>query len=365
MLPSKSTSMNASEILDYFLRTCHGQISNIILDFFDSSYIKQQLVDLFENCLENDIGAIQDLAIASLATTTMNLGLTLTDIINFLGIDYIALEMKESIIINELFDVVSDELRIHSSIISRSIINTIILPEKIFSVLKKIVFAADKMTSVNSRNSEILKAIISHSNFINFTKRKEGISATIKFYNDIRNTNFCQKSPFFWEQFASSCIDAKEFDTAKQCLEKAFLCADYIPGFVPFQVETVYAHYLLSKLNYDLTIIKQTSDKIISICIEASEHLLKHYSHSENNHFYIFKVWNIAVDIISVNISDFDSRQLSIILESIIIMNKYFNGFKSINETVFYQQIVGWDVKQNDCIEKIKRYIGKKSIPNR
>jgi len=360
MLPSKfSEFKNISVINEHFLRACHGQISSIVLDLFESSYIKKELTDLFENCLENESSAIQELAIVVLASATMNLGLTLNDIINFLNIDYVVLTMKESPIISELFDITTDDLKIKSSIISRSILYAVISPDKLFSVLKKIVLAADKTTSVNARNVEILKAIISHQNFIIYTKNQHGISATIKFYNDIRNTNFCQKSPFFWEQFASSCIDACEFDIAKQCLETAFLCANNIPGFVPFQVETIYANYLVSKLNNDLSITKLSSEIIISTIDEASKHLLIYYDHADNNHYFIFKVWNTAVIIISENIIGFNLRELSIILEIVMHMNGYYNKFKSNNESSFYKQNAEFEKNMNDCIDSIKCRIKK------
>jgi len=359
VLHSKFESMNTSDIKDYLLQTCHGQISEIVLDLFESSYVKQQLNELFTKYMDNSTNAIQELAIASLATATMNLGLTLTDIINFLNIDYVALEMKENILINELFDIASDELKIKSSIISKNILNTIISPDDLFSVLKKIVITADKMTSVNSRNTELLKAIISHSNFIIYTKNQEGISAIIKFYNDIRNTSFCQKSPFFWEQFASSCIDANQFDMARQCLENAFSFAKCNPGFVPFQIETIYAHYLISKLDCDSNTTKLSSDSIISTIKEASDRLLKHYDHVENSHFFIFKVWDVAVNIISENIDNFNPRELSIVLETMVHMNNYFKNYKSSNESSFYQSIIKWEKNINDCIERIKNYIKK------
>ena len=354
MLHSKFTKINVPEIQDYFLRICHGQISSIVLDLFESSKIKKELTELFENCLEDESDDIQELAIVALASATMNLGLTLTDIINFLNIDYVILRMRESLIINELFDITLDDLKIKSSIISKSILYSIISPDKLITALIKIVFAADKTTSVNARNIEILKAIISHSNFIDYTKKHRGIPAIKKFYNDIRDTNFCQKSPFFWEQFASSCIDANEFDTAKQCLENAFVCAKTIPGFVPFQVETIYANYLVSKLYNDLAVAKLPSDTIISTVNEVSKHLLKYYNHAENNHFYIFKVWNTAVMIVSENIIDFTQRELSIVLETMIHMNGYYKVFKSEHGSSFYGQNSEWGTRINECIDKIK-----------
>ena len=280
----------------------------------------------------------------------MNLELTLTNLTGFLDIDYVALHLNDSMIINELFDVTTDVLNIRSSIISRKVLYDIINPELLMKVLKKLVFAADKTYITNLRNEEMLKAIVSHSNFIHFTSELRGAAIVKKFYNDIRNTTFCSNSPFFWEQFGSACIDAKDFDTARQCLETALLVAKDIYGFVPFQVETVYADYLVEDLKAKVAVKVLSKGEILPVIVDAHTRILKHYNHKENNHYYVFKVGAKLADVFLENKECFDTRELSILIEKMVMLNKKFQEYQKSSESAFYPNINIWGKKIDECI---------------
>jgi len=354
LLPQKVGTFDIDGIISYLTTDCHSSLSEIVLNLFESSYIKKELVQLFEECINEKTIEIKHLSIASLAASTMNFELKFSDLLNLLNINYIALKLNESTLINELFDVTSDTINIKSSIISKYFLYNIVPPESLFEVLTKIVVAADSTTSVNSRNKEIIKAILSHSNYIFYTHNRIGRDATLKFYNGIRNTFFCKNNHFFWEQFASVCIDSEEYDSAKQCLETALLLTKKIPGFEPFQIKTIYANYLLSELKNKLALSDFGHDSIIDIIKESEKMLSEYYDNPENNHAYVFRTWNIAIEIINNEISNFDKRELSILIETLIKMKRKYDIFAVTSESRFYNQTKEWGVNQNECVSLLK-----------
>lgn len=111
-----------------------------------------------------------------------------------------------------------------SSVVARELLFNIQDISILTNALTTVVQTIGDSYSTNTFYKEILKSILSHSNFVHFVKKDETSAMVIlDFYNSVRNTPFCQNDPLFWEQFASACIDANRFPEAESCLKTAFL----------------------------------------------------------------------------------------------------------------------------------------------
>lgn len=253
----------------------------------------------------------------------MNLDVDFYDIITLLNLDYIVLSAKTNVFINEFFDVYDNDINIRSSIIAKELLYNTVGIHDVLDTIKIIVFALDKLYKVNPSYKNILQNLVSHTHFVPFLKQTNAISAIKNFYNEIRNTSFCsQGNPFFWEQFASVCIDAKDFDEAEQCLSAAFLKAKDIPGFIPFQIETIKARCLIERLLYDSTFSLYDSEKAIQILCDCHERLMKYYDHPDNNINYVFSIGIKYKDFFNLYKDKLDKRQQSIFIEKKSIMIK-------------------------------------------
>lgn len=155
------------------------------------------------------------------------------------------------------------------------------------------------------------------------------------FYDSIRNLHFCQDNTFFWEQFASACIEAKDFNTADQCIENAFAIAKRIPGFIPYHLETVKARYIMEKLLFEIIMGKRPSaEEAICSLKECQERLMKHFYHPDNNVGYVYRVGSKYVEVFENYKKEFDSRQKSIFTEKKVQMLKLMKEQLSSSEVI-------------------------------
>lgn len=321
ILSEQFESTEKSIIMEYLEKKCHSEFSLILLSAFNSSDIKQKIIDNYSKlAVDNNTKIV---VIFALMREVMNLDVDFYDIITLLNLDYIVLSAKTNVFINEFFDVYDNDINIRSSIIAKELLYNTVGIHDVLDTIKIIVFALDKLYKVNPSYKNILQNLVSHTHFVPFLKQTNAISAIKNFYNEIRNTSFCsQGNPFFWEQFASVCIDAKDFDEAEQCLSAAFLKAKDIPGFIPFQIETIKARCLIERLLYDSTFSLYDSEKAIQILCDCHERLMKYYDHPDNNINYVFSIGIKYKDFFNLYKDKLDKRQQSIFIEKKSIMIK-------------------------------------------
>lgn len=278
-------------------RDCHGHFSEILLELFQSNDIHTRLEQEFQQAAtQSSVGKL--IAVALFASVS-NLRLTLTDLLEFLKLDYVKLNLEQSHPIQEFFSTDDGQIRVRSSIIARELLYNIQDPSILTNALTTIIHSINDAYQENISYRELLKSILSHANFVPFlTKNPSTADTVIAFYNSVRNTPFCAHDPLFWEQFASACIDANRFSDAESCLKTAFAKASTIPGYVPYQVETVQARCILLNCLYKLsTGVALSNDEVMEYFNDSYRHLFCYYSHPDNIHSYIFDVSRNYADL--------------------------------------------------------------------
>ena len=129
-------------------------------------------------------------------------------------------------------------------------------------------------------------------------------------YESVRKFKFYRDNPFYWEQYASACIDAGDFDTAKICIKSAYDCAKEKEHFVPFQIETVHARCYLEQAKDN--ICRLSVKEILSDYItEAQRLLLRHYNHVGNNKRYSISIAEKIFDLFEEKKSEFTVEDFS------------------------------------------------------
>ena len=348
------------DAVEFIRFNCKSRISDVIIKLFDSSYIREQLLSLYTRTLQEQDQAFGELSVASLASEVLNLHLSTDDITRLLNIDFVKLKLSDSELINELFDAESGELKVKSSIIARKILQDIIPLESLLRVLKQILIVANNLYTSDQRYEELMKAIVSHANFLYWIQKTEYVSLVKNFYDDLRLlAYFSTRNPFYWEQFASVCIDAKDFVTAKLCLENAFKEAEKIPGFVPFQVETVYARYLVEQLIYDITLGFVAPDMIVSTLMDASKRLIKHYTHPDDEHYHVFRLFNKIVCIFREHLSGMSNRDTLIFLEQMVHFRRLLADYQQESESIYFSDVANWLKNLDETIELSKKHTKK------
>ncbi|SCM82924.1 conserved hypothetical protein [uncultured Sporomusa sp.] len=321
-------------IENYIQNKCHSRFADILLAFYHSSHIKDRISQTWENN-SNEPLPVKRLAILSLMKSVMGIDFNFTEMLNLLKINYASLMAKESEFINEFFNISDDDVIIKSSIIARELLSSVIGLMPLIDTMKEVIVEADKEHHVSGAHYELLKNLVSHSHFRLFRDDPKSKIVVLSFYNSIRNLSFCKDNTFFWEQFASACIEAKEFVTANQCIETAFAIAKGNPRFVPYHIETIKAKCILEKMFFDINSGKRpSSEEAINSLIECHDRLIKYFDHPDNNVGYVFKTGSRYAEVFEIYKHEFDNRQKSIFAEKRVKMLKLMKEQQSSSEII-------------------------------
>lgn len=306
-VPSKNQRLRILEEKIKNEWNCH--FSDILLQLFQSTDIHTRLVREFQQISSNSpVGKLVALALFS---SVSNLRLNLTDFLELLHLDYVKLRLDENHTFQEFFSTEDSQIRVQSSVVARELLFNIQDISILTNALTTVVQTIGDSYSTNTFYKEILKSILSHSNFVHFVKKDETSAMVIlDFYNSVRNTPFCQNDPLFWEQFASACIDANRFPEAESCLKTAFSKASIIPGYVPYQVETVQARYILNAFIYNFSTHTTSAEDVIKCLNSSYEHLFKYYDHPDNILAYVFNVSKSYAEVWKLSKSLLDGNQI-------------------------------------------------------
>lgn len=331
---SNMTDITYSGIENYIQSKCHCHFADMLLDFYESSDIKRRISDTWNQDANNTL-AVKRLAILSLMKSVMGIDFNFTEMLNLLKLDYATIVARESQFINEFFHVNENDVVIKSSIVARELLKSVIGLEALADTMKTAIIEADKEYRVSGKHFELLKNLVSHSHFRLFKEDDKNKEIVSSFYDNIRNLSFCQENTFFWEQFASACIEARDFNTANQCIENAFAIAKRNPKFIPYHVETIKARYILEKLLFDIITGKRPSAEEAICCLkECHERLMKHFYHPDNNVGYVFRVGSKYVEVFNNYENEFDRRQKSIFIEKKVQMLKLMREQLASSEVI-------------------------------
>lgn len=284
------SSMSSEQLLVNRIKIdCHCRFPDTLLALFQSNDISHRLSEAFSNATSKP--GVRDLVHLALFSTYLNLRISLFDMLELLHLDFVQLNLQNNCSVMEFFELGDSSFTISSSIIAKEMLDQVVKLPYLIDVLIKVVNAVGDSYNSNKSRKELLKSILSHSNFIMFLRRSNAPEEIFRFYNQVRNAPFCQNDPLFWEQFASACIDQKNYPAAQSCLTTAFAKAEHIPGYVPYQIATVQARYHLEKCLDEISKNTNTSGQSIieSIC-ECNKYLFKYYSHPDNIKYYIFNI---------------------------------------------------------------------------
>lgn len=314
---SSMKDRSLASVKDYIENECRSRFANILLRAYDSSDIKSRITQLWNESKEKQV-EIRHLAIIALMKAVMGMDLNIAQMLDLLGIDFVLVSGKDSPLINEFFNFDGDDIKIKSSIIAKELLTTVIGLEDLIETMEAIIDKANIEYECNHGYEELLKNLVSHSHFRIFDVTPQSQEFILKFYNDIRNYTFCQNNLFFWEQFASACIDCQNYSTAKRCLQNAYAMAKEKEesGFEPFHVANIEARCIIEELLFNAnTGSKVTAHEAIETLITCHNKLLKYYNNPENNISYTFRVGYKYVDIFKLWKDEFNPREKSIFME--------------------------------------------------
>lgn len=118
---------------------------------------------------------------------------------------------------------------------------------------------------------------------------------------------------------------------------------------------------MLKSAIFDVLNGKCSSSEAIEAISNSFDSILKHYSHPENNLYYVFKVVRFYPIIFNIIKDNMDKRELSIYIEKASIMCRYMDIYLLNNsEDQSIRKVEKWKRNITESIdeakEKLKKY---------
>jgi hypothetical protein len=233
----------------YIRKTHKNEIKNIVLELFEHSKIKDEYNKLINNVVKDY--NMEKLLILSIINKLIPLNLSYDDICFI--IDYrpnISIKVPE---IKELINIQNNSIVIESSILAEQLLKEysksglMKLTEFLIDIMKR----ADEYKE-NRKYNNLKRLLISASNIELIFDKKRHKEMIIKYYENIKNLEYCKNNYFFWLQYGITRLDLEQYDESELCFSNARESIknslDKNRAFDTFQLDTHYARFIIQDL---------------------------------------------------------------------------------------------------------------------
>lgn len=236
---------------DFFRNECHSSLRVILLDLLKSDTIRHRFTELI-NSIKNKRSYYEALVLM-LASPLFEFNLDLDQLAFIFSKQHFhGTHFRNDPVIRELVNIDNGTITLRSSLLAESILVTVIEPEIIVDVLVKVFKSLDAYRNEDNYR-QILKCLLSHQNISRVLNREhpEHIANVIRFFEEIRTTDFCKENEHYWLQYAIAKLFAHDYPSANMFFNNAYAYAEKkqkrIGGTAnyTYQIDNHFARYLL------------------------------------------------------------------------------------------------------------------------
>lgn len=340
----EQTHLSEETRLNLLSNKLEGKFQTILLHLFKEGQIKEK----FENILR-DISSdklVMQILILSFINEILELNFSQDDfniIFNRENIDRILRRRRDDL--GELIDYNSSRLSVKSSIISKALIGSNVVPrEMILDTLLMVTNRLDLLYEGNKKYGDALKNLASASYLSFIFDYTLNSKILIEYYEKIKENKFNKQNLFFWEQYAITCVNIKDFSRAKKYFETSYsLAKKRGRGFSTFQIDNHYARFLLESQIYS-----RNYATALPTFIEAHTLLIKKYISDDiiNDRYYQFRVAIIYKDYYDVFFNTFTEEEKQIFIVRCQEMYDKLKGYVMGRQYQDYRRYID-DCKRN------------------
>lgn len=137
-------------------------------------------------------------------------------------------------------------ITVKSSILAEVILTKVVNSRGIVDTLIKLVKRLDSRRSDKNFRS-ILREILSFSNLRRILSKDtaEYKYNILRFFEEIKNTNYASKNPHYWLQYAIARLEEREYSIADSYFQTAYSFASQIDRFDTYQIDNHYARHVI------------------------------------------------------------------------------------------------------------------------
>lgn len=212
------TKKTKEEKYNLLNKVCERQINYFLLKILEESSVGKKLEDLTKNIL-NDKN-LEKVFLMVLLDNSLALNLSANELVRILQIENLLYQLKLNKNFGELINLEKNKIKIQSSIITEYILKQ----EKLRLKNKMIDLMIEVMKKIdNSNNREynnVKYQLISFTNFQIIIKNAD-TKDYIRYYEEIKNLNYCKINPYFLIQYANVKMSNNEYEAANIYLNNA------------------------------------------------------------------------------------------------------------------------------------------------
>ena len=137
-------------------------------------------------------------------------------------------------------------ITVKSSILAEVILTKVVNSRGIVDTLIKLVKRLDSRRS-DKNFKNILREILSFSNLRRILSKDtaEYKFNILRFFEEIKNTNYATKNPHYWLQYAIARLEEREYPIADSYFQTAYSYANQINGFDTYQIDNHFARHII------------------------------------------------------------------------------------------------------------------------
>lgn len=281
-------NLSDEQKLRFLTKDLKGRFQNILIYIFESKQIKEKFEVILQNISSDKL--LFQIIILSFINKILELNFYFDDfsiIFNCDNIDRIIRKRKNEL--GELIDYSDNQIQVKSSIISKSLISSKqIRKEDILDTLLLVTNRLNNLYEGNKKYREALKNLASASYLSFIFDYQLDSKVLISYYEKIKENRFNKNNLFFWQQYAITCVNIKDFDRAKKYFATSYSLAQKRgQSFSSFQIDNHYARYLLEHQIY-----LRNYETALQTFVQAHNLLLKKYNKDDliNKRYYQFRV---------------------------------------------------------------------------
>lgn len=221
---------------------CHSQLRDVLLKILETRPIKEQLERIFKDLGD---GNMLKIVVLELLASYASFNIDLYDFSKIIDESFFtSVSFQKNELVREFIDFNTGESKARSSILAEFVLRTFVKP----TFLKDTVVEAFKTLDNNRRKyGRVLAALSRHSTLLSLmglhcAESKELIP---RFYDQIKQCNWCKNNPHFWLQYAIAMLEIDDFAAAEIYFENAYSYALNKADFAKIQIDNHYARFLL------------------------------------------------------------------------------------------------------------------------
>lgn len=235
------------------MNDCNSSFRLLLLLLLDSPDIKDRFNSLLLSIREAN-ESFFNATLLILASNIFDFQLEVDDLIYILDDELLnnpAFHNNDRLM--EIIDFNESRIKVRSSILAQSLLIRNQFHNELIELLVLVVTRLDRR-GFDKNNYRIIKSIVSFSrlqSLFNLNENPKLKPIILNFFEEIKNTYFAKKNPFFWLQYAIARLSTRDYPISDLYFKTAYSFADQDPDFDTFQIDNHYARHILENEIYN------------------------------------------------------------------------------------------------------------------